>query len=186
MRFRPQHFSTLVALCLSAAVLILAACESGSDAPTATLSVTATTESESQVATSTPVSSGAVRQPWPEGQPVTQSEWVKDRVDALKSIIGGEVVTLEPQPADVPHGDDSPERFTPGDLAERIAERFGPWPEGGAPAVVDGRVRLEHAEGAQLVAQIASAWPHQVRSFTVGRPTLEDVFLHLTGKQFES
>lgn len=89
----------------------------------------------------------------------------------LKAAIGGDVITVEP--TDGPAAAET--------LAERIAARFGPWAAGGEPSVIDGVVRLEKADGPEVVAAIASAWPGEIRRLSVGQPTLEDVFLHLTG-----
>ncbi|MCE9591817.1 MAG: ABC transporter ATP-binding protein [Planctomycetes bacterium] len=92
----------------------------------------------------------------------------------LKSRIGGDVVSLEAEPAGDPAAAD--------ELARLITEKFGPWEQGSAPAVIDGRVRIERDRGATFVATLASAFPGKVRSITVGRPTLDDVFMHVTGR----
>jgi ABC-2 type transport system ATP-binding protein len=89
----------------------------------------------------------------------------------LKARIGGDVVTLEPE-----RGDAEP-------LAAEIARRFGPWTPSAEPKVIDGRVRFEHADGPAFVPTLAAAFPGRVKSLTVGQPTLEDVFLHLTGQR---
>jgi len=91
----------------------------------------------------------------------------------LKARIGGDVVTVEPEAAGNGDGADQ--------LASEITERFGPWDEGAPPTVVDGRVRFEKPDGARVVAEVAAAYPGKIRSLTVGRPTIEDVFLRLTG-----
>ncbi len=88
----------------------------------------------------------------------------------LKARIGGDVITLEPE--------------NPGELdqlAARITDRFAPWEDGSAPTVIDGKLHFEKPDGPRLLAEVASAFPHQIRTLTVGRPTLEDVFMHLTG-----
>jgi ABC-2 type transport system ATP-binding protein len=96
--------------------------------------------------------------------------------DELKSRIGGHVIHVEPDP--------SHESNDALQLASLIAERFGPWDNGGAPRVVDGRVRMEKRHGAAIVNSLVTALPGRVRSVSVGQPTLEDVFLHLTGHTF--
>jgi len=95
---------------------------------------------------------------------------VVDTPDALKAQIGGDVITLEPDP-----GEDL------GAMAEQINDRFGPWDNGAAPVMLDGKVQFEKPEGARMIADVAAAFPGQIRALTVGRPTLEDVFIHLTG-----
>jgi ABC-2 type transport system ATP-binding protein len=83
----------------------------------------------------------------------------------LKAAIRGDVVSLESA---------EPER-----LAGAIRERFG------VPStVVDGSVRIEQPDGAALVPRLAEAFPGAIRSITVGKPTLEDVFVQRTGHRF--
>ncbi|MCC7193095.1 MAG: ATP-binding cassette domain-containing protein [Phycisphaeraceae bacterium] len=94
-----------------------------------------------------------------------------DTPSNLKARIGGDVVLIEPesdQAADA--------------LAQAIREKFGPWTEKAAPSVVDGRIRFERSDGAALIASVAAVFAGRIRALTVGRPTLEDVFLHLTGE----
>ncbi len=103
-----------------------------------------------------------------------------DTPDHLKSRIGGDVITLEPEPPESLPPEVSSDN--PADqLAKDITEKFGPWNDGAAPAVVDGRVRFEKPDGARLAAEAASTFPGRIRSLTVGRPTIEDAFMHLTG-----
>lgn len=83
--------------------------------------------------------------------------------DALIDAIGGEVLTI--QCAD------------PDGLAPRIRARFGV-----DAKVVDGRVRLERARAHEFVPLVVEAFPGEVRTVAVGRPTLEDVFTHYTGR----
>ncbi len=88
-----------------------------------------------------------------------------DSPDTLKGGIRGDIVSLETA---------EPER-----LAAAVAERFE------APAsVVDGAVRIERADGAAFVPRLAEAFPGLIRSITVGRATLEDVFVQRTGHRF--
>jgi len=50
----------------------------------------------------------------------------------------------------------------------------------------DGRtVRLERPRAHELVPGVAGAAPGLIESVSVSKPTLEDVFLHLTGRRFE-
>ncbi len=93
----------------------------------------------------------------------------------LQSQIGGDVVTITPEP----ELDEAACRA----LLEEITERFGPWEEGMKPELMDGHIRFEKSEGAKIAGEVHSAFPGKVRSLTVGRPTLEDVFLHMTGAQ---
>ena len=69
-------------------------------------------------------------------------------------------------------------------LQSRVEAQFGPWPAGGLPVIVDGQVRFEHREGADVVSQLAHDHGERLRSFSVAEPDLEDVFLRLTGNRF--
>ena len=97
-----------------------------------------------------------------------------DRPAKLKDRIGGDVITVELDRSDAPEQE-------PESTRQLIENRFGPWPDNTAPTVIDGRIRFEKPEGAAVVATLAASLPDQIRSITIGRPTLDDVFLHLTG-----
>ena len=92
----------------------------------------------------------------------------------LKARIGGDVVTIEPENSDGP---------SVSEMAQEIQQRWGPWRTGTEPTVVDGKIRLEREEGAAFIATVAGAMPGRVRSLSVGKPTLEDVFVRLTGQK---
>jgi ABC-2 type transport system ATP-binding protein len=51
---------------------------------------------------------------------------------------------------------------------------------------VDGSVRLELPDGHQWIPKLVEAFPDQIESITLGKPTLEDVFIHVTGHRFWS
>src|SRR5690606_33268039 len=80
-----------------------------------------------------------------------------------KRRVGGDVITLT-----------SPD---PDRLAAAIRDRFGGEVRKG-PA---GEVVVERPSGAEFVPQVAGAFPDLVRSVSVRQPTLDDVFLKLTG-----
>jgi ABC-2 type transport system ATP-binding protein len=84
----------------------------------------------------------------------------------LCTRIGGDVVVLE-----------SSDSAT---LASGIAERFRL-----APTVVDGRVRVEIANGHRFIAEVVEAFPGAVDSVGLHKPTLEDVFVHETGASID-
>ncbi|MCA9121187.1 MAG: ABC transporter ATP-binding protein [Planctomycetaceae bacterium] len=88
-----------------------------------------------------------------------------DTPDCLRASIGGDTITIESDAAD--------------SLAAAIRERF----DIGA-GVVGGRVRLEHPDASAWVARIVEAFSVQVRSITLAKPTLEDVFIQKTGHRF--
>lgn len=87
--------------------------------------------------------------------------------ESLKERIGGYVITVSAKDAE--------------HLCIQIKERFGQ--EG---KVVDDAVRLEIPDGPKFVPELVEAFPGEIEAVTVGRPTLEDVFVHLTGHRFES
>ncbi len=92
-----------------------------------------------------------------------------DTPDRLKARIGGHVIAVEP-------ANDQPQA-----LAQEITRRFGPWEEAARPVAIDGKIFFEKADGPSFVATLAGAFPGQINSMTVGQPTLEDVYMHLTG-----
>jgi ABC-2 type transport system ATP-binding protein len=83
----------------------------------------------------------------------------------LKSRVGGDVVVVQ-------SGDAAT-------LRERIKQRFGC-----DAAMVDGTLRIEREGGHELVRDLVNAFPDEVTFVTYGKPTLEDVFIHLTGHRF--
>jgi ABC-2 type transport system ATP-binding protein len=83
----------------------------------------------------------------------------------LKSEIGGDVIQFESEHAE--------------SLAARIRERFGV-----NPTVEDNIVRLERTQGHRFAADVMEAFPGEIRSINVSRPTLEDVFINRTGHRF--
>lgn len=88
--------------------------------------------------------------------------------DDLRRAVGSEIVVLE--------------STDPGGLAEAIARRGGPRPQ-----VVDGTVRVEvDAESdlgaARVLIGLVEAFPGGISAARIGRPTLEDVFVHHTGR----
>jgi len=87
-----------------------------------------------------------------------------DAPAALTAAVGGDVVVVQPSDVDA--------------LRAKVRQRFGL--EG---VRVDGTLRLEHARGHELVRDLVEAFPDDVHSITFGKPTLEDVFVRLTGRR---
>ncbi len=85
--------------------------------------------------------------------------------DDLVAEIGGDVIMITSK--------------TPSVLAEDIHRRFGQ-----DVSVVDGCVRIERTNGRSFVSELIEAFPGQVDGIAVGKPTLEDVFLHHTGQRW--
>jgi ABC-2 type transport system ATP-binding protein len=83
----------------------------------------------------------------------------------LKDRVGGDIVVMQSP---------DPER-----LSDRIRERFGC-----AATIVDGTVRVERPRGHEFVRDVVDAFSSEITLVTYGKPTLEDVFIHLTGHRF--
>ncbi len=82
--------------------------------------------------------------------------------DELKAQVGGDVVVVS--------------TADPAKLRVRIHERFDC-----EPSVVDGRVRVEIPHGHAFVRDVVEAFAEDIQTVTYGKPTLEDVFIRLTG-----
>ena len=64
-------------------------------------------------------------------------------------------------------------------LAERMRSRFALDAQ-----VLDTQIRVECENGHRLLASLVEAFPGEVESVSVSKPTLEDVFIHKTGHKF--
>ena len=87
-----------------------------------------------------------------------------DTPDALRATIGADVLTLLCR--------------RPGMVAEQLQSKFG-W----TAVIRDDAVRLEIPKAHAEVARIVEAFPGEIQSVTAGRPTLEDVFVRMTGER---
>jgi ABC-2 type transport system ATP-binding protein len=85
--------------------------------------------------------------------------------DALRAAVGGDAITIKTE--------------RPEELSRSIAERFTV-----QPAVIDGAVRLEQQDGHQWIPRLVEAFPADIQTITLGKPTLEDVFIARTGHRF--
>jgi ABC-2 type transport system ATP-binding protein len=88
-----------------------------------------------------------------------------DAPPALRAAVGGDAITIRTE--------------NPESLAEQIADRFQL-----KPTVIDGSVRLELPGGHEWIPRLIEAFPDRIESITLGKPTLEDVFIHVTGHRF--
>jgi ABC-2 type transport system ATP-binding protein len=87
--------------------------------------------------------------------------------DELRATVAGDSITIQ--------------TVEPAELAVKIRERFD------CPAeVVAGNVRLERANGHEWITRLVEAFPGQIDSITLGKPSLEDVFIDRTGHRFAS
>lgn len=85
-----------------------------------------------------------------------------DLPEALKARVGGDVVVI--------HAHD------PEGLRAEVSQKFGC-----NPRVIDGSLRVECVRGHEFAREVMETFPDAVTAVTFGRPTLEDVFISLTG-----
>ena len=90
-----------------------------------------------------------------------------DTPTALQSSVGGDSITLRTE--------------HPNQLANGIRERFDC-----EAMVVESSVRLEQPDGHQWISRLVEAFPDEIQTVTLGKPTLEDVFIDRTGHQYLS
>ena len=84
----------------------------------------------------------------------------------LKSQVGGDVVTIN--------------AANPTALRDKIQQRMRV-----TATIVDGTLRLERPGGHEFVRDVVDAFGDEIESVSFGKPTLEDVFVHLTGHRFD-
>ncbi|MBI2070165.1 MAG: ABC transporter ATP-binding protein [Elusimicrobia bacterium] len=82
----------------------------------------------------------------------------------LKSAVGGDVLKIESDLAQ--------------ELCGEIKKRFA-----GEPRVIDGDVYLERERAHEFIPALMGALGSMIRSVAFSRPTLEDVFMHYTGRR---
>ncbi|HVZ79358.1 MAG TPA: ABC transporter ATP-binding protein [bacterium] len=85
--------------------------------------------------------------------------------EELKAGIGGEVLRIKTR--------------NPEALAQAIGTRLKV-----KTLLVGGLIQIETPKAHELVAPLLEAFPKEVLSLTLGLPTLEDVFIHKTGRRF--
>lgn len=83
----------------------------------------------------------------------------------LRSSIGGDCVTIN-----------APD---PESLAQRIAGQFGLRPQ-----LMGRQLRIEIEQGGEFVGRLTREYGGEIASITLGKPTLEDVFVERTGHRF--
>jgi ABC-2 type transport system ATP-binding protein len=85
----------------------------------------------------------------------------------LKSRVGGDVVLINARDAE--------------NLRRLLLTRMRT-----SATLVDGVLRIELPRGHEFVRDVVEAFGDQIESVTFGKPTLEDVFVHLTGRRFDA
>lgn len=82
--------------------------------------------------------------------------------DELKAKVGGDVISI------------TGENLL--DLKEDVEERFSC-----TTSLVEDELRIERQDGHGFIAPLVEAFPARIKTVALGKPTLEDVFVHLTG-----
>ncbi len=84
--------------------------------------------------------------------------------EELRAGIGGEIVSARTRDAT--------------SLGERIAQSLGV-----EVNVLNDEVRIEQQDGASFITRLVAAFPKEIDSVTLAKPTLEDVFIARTGRR---
>ncbi|MEM6328817.1 MAG: ABC transporter ATP-binding protein [Planctomycetota bacterium] len=84
----------------------------------------------------------------------------------LQASVGGDAITIRTA-----------------DPAGMVADINARWP-GADAAMVDGAVRLEQENGAEWAPRLFAEFNGRIDELTIGKPTLEDVFIARTGHRF--
>lgn len=85
--------------------------------------------------------------------------------ESLKQKIGGDVISVQSN--------------DPAILLAKINDKFNV-----TAAQFDQTIRFEIQDGHKVIPQLVELSPGAITSVTVGKPTLEDVFVHETGQRF--
>jgi ABC-2 type transport system ATP-binding protein len=85
----------------------------------------------------------------------------------LKEKIGGDVIVIQTSQPRV--------------LREKIEAKFQL-----TPTIIGGTVRIELQQGHEFISKLMENCSDWIEAITVGKPTLEDVFIHETGHRFWS
>ena len=88
-----------------------------------------------------------------------------DTPENLRATVGGDTISIETNEPDV--------------LAAEIRDKFP-----SEPVLLNGIIRLEQADGHTWITRLVEAFPGRIESITLGKPTLEDVFIAKTGHRF--
>ena len=84
----------------------------------------------------------------------------------LREKIGGDVITLTSK--------------VPDKLNAAIIEKFSV-----KTSIFDNTIRIERDRGHEFIPKLVEAFPGIISSVSLSKPTLEDVFVNVTGKKFE-
>ncbi len=85
--------------------------------------------------------------------------------ESLKKAIRGDVISVKTRDTAF--------------LKQAIEEKFGV-----TISIVDGMLHIEKQEGSDFMMMLIKAFPNEIDSVTISKPSLEDVFIQKTGKRF--
>lgn len=88
-----------------------------------------------------------------------------DTPERLRSSIGGDCITIEATDTD--------------QLRKKLTEQFQL-----ESNLVGHQLRIERENGHELIRDLVAAFPNEIESISLGKPTLEDVFIQKTGHRF--
>ena len=83
----------------------------------------------------------------------------------LKASVGGDVLVVH--------------AAAPEQLQRKILQRLKLKSQ-----IVDGSIRIERPRAHEIVREVMDGFSDEIESISLGKPTLEDVFVHLTGHRF--
>jgi ABC-2 type transport system ATP-binding protein len=89
-----------------------------------------------------------------------------DSPDKLKRSISGDVLHVD--------------STDPAGLAAGLTQRFSITPQ-----IMNSIIRIEHPKAHEFIPQLVEAFPEIIRSVSLSKPTLEEVFMQRTGHAFE-
>jgi ABC-2 type transport system ATP-binding protein len=100
---------------------------------------------------------------------------VVDSPDNLVAKVGGQVLEITPAAGT------SPEQ-----VSQRITDLFTDRLAGHQPIASQGKVHLEHPDAVSMIPELSDSLGEAATGFRLGRPTLADAYLKLTGQTLDA
>jgi ABC-2 type transport system ATP-binding protein len=98
-----------------------------------------------------------------------------DTPDKLVAQVGGQVLEITPANGTSPQG-----------LHDQVKELLGGRLAGAQPTISQGKVHLEHPDAPSVIAELSDSLGASATGFRLGRPTLADAYLKLTGQTLDA
>lgn len=98
-----------------------------------------------------------------------------DTPEALVARVGGQVLEITP-------GSET----SAAELCDEVEIALKESPQDAQPSISQGKVHLEHPDAPSMIALLSDKLGEQATSFRLGRPTLADAYLKLTGQALET